>query len=70
MRCLAAADGDLPAQWRAWGHAAGDAVPIYAQAACRVLTWMDGHGGPPAVRQLIRRMAAGERFATLYQASE
>jgi hypothetical protein len=46
-------------------HSAGGNDAPYRSAACVVSRWADGHGGPAGVRELITRLAAGERFGDL-----
>ena len=63
-RCLVAADGQLPGSLAGWLTAASADRMVYAKAACRVSRWVTGHGGPPAVRDLIDRLHHGDSFAT------
>ncbi|MEU1845564.1 hypothetical protein [Micromonospora sediminicola] len=64
-RCRDASPGPLPETLDAWLRAAGADEQVYARAACRVHRWVDGHGGPRAVLDLIDRLRAGDDVATL-----
>jgi hypothetical protein len=61
-RCMTTPDGELPATPLAWNEMAGTAEWIYAKAACRVMTWMESHGGGDAVLAAMSDVAAGKRF--------
>jgi len=60
-RCLAEPDGDLPSGPFQWGPAAGKTPGLYAQAACRVMRWMEENGGPAGLRAAISQVADGTR---------
>jgi hypothetical protein len=45
---------------------AGQQHDLYAQAACKVVRWMQAHGGEPAVATLIERVGGGATFDTVY----
>ena len=60
-RCLAEPDGDLPSSPFQWGPAAGKTPGLYAQAACRVMRWMEENGGQPGLRGAISQVAKGTR---------
>lgn len=62
-RCTDAPAADLPASRVDWvAHAERD--NLYPKAACRVLRWMDAHGGRPAIDRLADAIAGGSDFAT------
>ena len=44
-----------------WGRSAGKTPGLYAQAACRVLRWMDANGGKTALLAAIAEVAAERR---------
>ena len=60
-RCLAEPDGDLPSSPFQWGPAAGKTPGLYAQAACRVMRWMEENGGQVGLRAAISQVANGTR---------
>lgn len=66
-RCRLAPDGTLPRTLQQWQRAARDDEQLYAKVACQVSRWVDAHGGPPAVLDLIERLHDGETFAAVYQ---
>lgn len=66
-RCRAAAPEPLPRTLTAWLTAASADEQVYARAACRVYRWVEAHGGPPAVLDLVDRLNRGEPFASLVQ---
>jgi hypothetical protein len=45
---------------------AGRQHDLYAQAACKVVRWMQARGGEPAVATLIERVGGGATFDTVY----
>jgi hypothetical protein len=53
MRCLAEPTGDLPSNPLQWGPVAGSTPGLYAQAACRVIRWMEVNGGKEGLRSAI-----------------
>lgn len=66
-RCLTGALPDMPAtptEWRDEMQQEGSTA-LYAQAACKTVSWMDQHGGPQAVTGLLDKVAHGEDFAAL-----
>jgi hypothetical protein len=68
-RCLAEPKSELPSnpfQWktRTSGEPATESEKshsIYAQAACRVMRWMDANGGPKGFQAAMRQVADGTR---------
>jgi len=60
-RCLAEPDGDLPSSSFQWGPAASKTPSLYAQAACRVMRWMEENGGQVGLRAAISQVADGTR---------
>lgn len=65
-RCLVVPRTPLPQTLAAWLRMAGQQHDLYAQAACRVVRWMQAHGGEPAVATLIERVGGGATFDTVY----
>jgi len=63
-RCLASLDAGRPLPGER-SPASTEGEDFYRQAACRVSRWVDANGGRQAVLDLIRRMAAGESFASI-----
>jgi len=62
-RCTAQPAADLPASRADWvAHAERD--DLYPKAACRVLRWMNAHGGPAAIDRLAEAIVQGTDFAT------
>lgn len=60
-RCLAEPERDLPSSPFRWGPAAGKTPGLYAQAACRVMRWMEENGGKAGLRAAISQVADGTR---------
>jgi hypothetical protein len=60
-RCLAEPQGDLPSSPSQWGHSAGKTPRLYAQAACRVMRWMEENGGKMGLLDAISHVADGSR---------
>jgi hypothetical protein len=61
-RCTAAPVAELPTSRGDWvAHAERD--DLYPKAACRVLRWMNAHGGPAAIDRLADEIAQGSDFA-------
>jgi hypothetical protein len=60
-RCLAEPEGDLPSSPFRWGPAAGKTPGLYAQAACRVMRWMEENGGKAGLAAAISQVADGTR---------
>lgn len=65
-RCRVPPDGPLPSSRGAWNRKVRS-EPLYAMAACQVSRWLDGRGGPKAVRTLLREVAAGVPFDVAYR---
>lgn len=61
-RCVRNNEGPLPATPFEWSAIAGSDHMIYADAACRVLHWMEVNGGREGVLQAIMAVAEGEAF--------
>jgi hypothetical protein len=68
-RCLAAPDSRLPQSLAAWLRAAGQQHDVYAQAACKVVRWMEAHGGEHAVTALVEHVRGGATFDAAYYPS-
>jgi len=60
-RCPEVADDTLPSSPRQWRHSAGLNHQLYAQAACRVLQWMEANGGKDGLLMAISGVASGDR---------
>jgi hypothetical protein len=60
-RCSAEPGGDLPSSPFKWGPAAGKTPGLYAQAACRVMRWMEENDGKVGLRAAISQVAEGTR---------
>lgn len=58
-RCKGNGAARLPSDAGEWTQRAMQNPAIYADAACRVIDWMDRHGGREAVLSLIPALAAG-----------
>lgn len=52
-RCVRDSGSPLPSSPAEWGPQAGKDRMIYADAACRVLRWMDAHGGRDGLLKAI-----------------
>jgi hypothetical protein len=66
-RCLVRSDGPLPGTMAEWDKAAGQSDShIYAEAACRVSTWMSSRGGSSAVTTLVKMVSTGMSFSRAY----
>lgn len=61
-RCIRNTQGPLPTTPFEWGRVAGSDHMIYADAACRVLHWMEANGGREGVLQAIAAVADGRTF--------
>lgn len=61
-RCVRDDAGPLPASPAEWGPRAGKDRMIYADAACRVLRWMDAHGGREGLLRAIDGAARNGAF--------
>jgi hypothetical protein len=64
--CVAAFQGDMPVTRSAWIQEA-EHGQLYAKAAQRVGCWMTARGGPPAIVDLIGKVAAGMSFEDAYR---
>ncbi|MGE5625447.1 MAG: hypothetical protein ACM3ZT_07860 [Bacillota bacterium] len=67
-RCLAGSFPDMPAtpsEWRDELEQEGDV--LYAQSACKTVMWMDSHGGPHAVADLLTQVSRGQAFDSLFK---
>jgi hypothetical protein len=60
-RCLAEPEGSLPSSFLQWGPLAGKTPDLYAQAACRVMQWIEGNGGTAGLLTAIAQVADGTR---------
>lgn len=60
-RCRAEPDADARVGFFAWGSIAGKTPGLYAQAACRVLRWMEANGGKPGLLAAIDEIGKGRR---------
>lgn len=58
-RCKGNAGARLPSDTGEWTQRAIQNPAIYADAACRVIDWMERHGGRQAVLNLIPSLASG-----------
>lgn len=61
-RCVRESVSSLPSSPAEWGPRAGKDRMIYADAACRVLHWMDIHGGRDGLLRTIDATARDETF--------
>ncbi|KVT92933.1 hypothetical protein WK59_33600 [Burkholderia ubonensis] len=61
-RCVRESASALPSSPAEWGPRAGKDRMIYADAACRVLQWMDAHGGRDGLLRTIDAAARDETF--------
>lgn len=61
-RCLRERSDSLPSSSFEWGRLAGRTPAIYADAACRVLHWMERNGGRSGLVQAIEDVAQGKRL--------
>lgn len=59
-RCVRDSESSLPSSPAEWGPRAGKDRMIYADAACRVLQWMETHGGRDGVLKAIDTASAGQ----------
>ena len=66
-RCRLEPGEALPASARDWRRTAGRDPELYARTACRVLRWIDGHGGSGAVLRLAKRIHDGASFEDAYR---
>jgi hypothetical protein len=60
-RCLAEPAADLPSSPFQWSSESGKTPDLYAQAACRVMRWLDANGGVPGLRAAMQGVADGSR---------
>lgn len=61
-RCVRDSGKPLPDSAYQWAPLSGKDPMIYADAACRVLHWMDAHGGQAGLLTMIDTLAAGQDF--------
>lgn len=67
-RCLARADGPLPASLHEWLKAASADVNEYAKAACGISHWLARYDTPrQATAHLVEALRAGESFTRIVQ---
>ena len=60
-RCRAEPDADARVGFLAWGSVAGKTPGLYAQAACRMLRWMEANGGRAGLLATVDEIAEGKR---------
>jgi hypothetical protein len=61
-RCVAGPpEVKLPASPFEWSSSAGHTPGLYAQAACRVLQWMEANGGNAGLLAAIAQVGEGKR---------
>ncbi len=60
-RCRAEPDGDARVGFFAWGSVAAKTPSLYAQAACRVMRWMEANGGRSGLLAALAETAEGKR---------
>jgi len=60
-RCLAEPGSDMPSSPFQWSIQTGKMPDLYAQAACRVMRWLDANGGVIGLRVAIQGVADGSR---------
>ena len=61
QRCTVRPDGPLPESPFKWRPALGKIPTLYAQAACKVLIWMDANGGRAGLLAALAETADGKR---------
>jgi len=61
-RCRAEPDADARVGFFAWGSVAGKTPGLYAQAACRMLRWMEANGGRAGLLAAVDEIAEGKRL--------
>jgi len=61
-RCARSSEEPLPASGSGWGAKSGQDPMIYTDAACRVLQWMDAHGGKAGLLQALDATGKGVAF--------
>lgn len=66
-RCVRDTDAPLPNSPFEWSAVAGSDHMIYADAACRVLRWMELNGGHEAVLQAIATVGGGGAFQPVFE---
>ncbi|WP_124602877.1 hypothetical protein [Burkholderia sp. Bp8963] len=59
-RCVRDSESSLPSSPAEWGPRAGKDRMIYADAACRVLRWMETHGGRDGLLKAIDAASDGD----------
>ncbi|EGP56844.1 hypothetical protein QYR00_06110 [Agrobacterium tumefaciens] len=62
-RCVSNRDGLLPVSPFEWGKVAGADHMIYADAACRVSSWLETNGGRNGLLRVLDDVANGIAFA-------
>ncbi len=60
-RCMAEPYDDLPSSPFRWAAQSGKTQSLYAQAACRVMRWMEANGGTAGLRVAMQQVADGKR---------
>ena len=60
-KCLSEPPSELPARPDGWNQQAAKNRDLYAQAACKVLRWMDANGGRSGLVAMLPAVAAGQR---------
>jgi len=60
-RCRAEPYADLPSSPFRWAAESGKTHSLYAQAACRVMRWMEANGGTAGLQMAMRQVAEGTR---------
>src|SRR6266436_2964849 len=61
MRCLVEPEDGLPSSPSQWRPLAAKTPGVYAQAACRVMRWMEANGGTARLLTMITQIADGTR---------
>ena len=61
MKCLAEPEGGLPSSPSQWRPLASKTPGLYAQAACRVMRWIEANGGMAGLLTAISQVADGTR---------
>ena len=61
MRCLVEPEDGLPSSPSQWRPLAAKTPGLYAQAACRVMRWMEANGGTARLLTMITQIADGTR---------
>lgn len=61
-RCVGHANTPLPTNAAEWASASGKIPMLYADAACRVLHWLDHNGGQDGLLYALDGIADGQKF--------